>query len=113
MPRTLLNAVRPSSAGAVSGAPYTAVDSTNGNMFAISGRTVAKVANTSGGSLTITLNMPGKSDGQSLTNKTITVPNAEERWLGGLLLSAYQQADGMIYVDWSTATNVSCRVIEP
>lgn len=61
--------------------------------------------------LTVTLQIPRTIDGQAVTDKTITVPATETRFVRGLS-DDYRQSDGMVYVDYSATTTVYIAVVD-
>lgn len=90
-----------------------AADNSNGNTFPNDGKTFLVVVNGSGGSLTVTVTgatTPDRTYGQTLT-KTYTVANGATRFIGPFSQAAFNQSTGVVNVDWSTGTSVTCGVV--
>jgi len=114
MARTTLTAVESEAyGGGVADTSAEAVDNVNGNDFANDGRTIMVVENGSGGSLTVTLTLPAgpKTAGESIT-KTLAVDNGDEAHFGPFLPSIFNNADGRVYVDWSSGTSVTAAIVK-
>ena len=79
--------------------------------FVNDGRTVLHVTNGSGGSLTVTIVTPNTSDGLAVADRTVTIPNGEERVIGPFPRSVYNDSDGNVTVQFSATTSVTCQVL--
>lgn len=113
MPRTVRTVQQPGLTGA---APtFSAADNTNGESFVWPGVPVLiEVKNTGGGACTLTLNAnsTAKLGGMSLANKTYNVPATTGDVQVALSDPAgVLQADGSIYLDYSTGTGVTAQVL--
>ena len=70
------------------------------------------VTNGSGGSLTVTIVTPGTSDGLAVADRTVTIPNGEERVIGPFLRAIYNAtATGKVTVQFSATTSVTCQAL--
>lgn len=102
---------------AASIATLTAADGTNGNKFSANRRTLLRVKNASGGSITVTLHTNYSISGLALPDKTFTVPATT----GDVLLSGFASifdedtgdADVDVWVTFSAVTTVTVQVINP
>ena len=80
--------------------------------FVNDGLTVLHVTNGSGGSLTVTIVTPGTSDGLAVADRTVTIPNGEERVIGPFLRAIYSAtATGKVTVQFSATTSVTCQAL--
>lgn len=79
--------------------------------FVNDGRTVLHVTNGSGGSLTVTIVTPNTSDGLAVADRTVTIPNGEERVIGPFPRTVYNDGDGKVTVQFSATTSVTCQVL--
>ena len=85
-----------------------AADGANHNYFANDGQTFLYVKNASGSPITVTINTPGLVDGLAIADLTVSVPaTTGERMIGPFPPGIYNQSDGSVYVDWSSATSVT------
>lgn len=81
----------------------------DGHSFANDGDTFLQVKNTSGSAITVTLQTPATVDGVALTDPTVTVPaTTGDKMIGPFPTRAFNQAGGVVYVDFSAVTNVTC-----
>ena len=91
---------------------FTAVDSANGELMPYNnGRQALHVKNTGAGACTVTVRDPVMIDGQAAPDRTITVPVTTGDRVIGLQSSVYLQADGNVYVDYSTAVGVTAALV--
>lgn len=109
MARTALT-VQQISRGTPLSPTYTAVDQPNGNQFVNDGRINIHVKNGGGGSLTVTMKRNYNVDGAAVPDLTATVPAGQERKIGPFPTDLFNQADGNVYLDWSTGTSVTVSV---
>lgn len=96
---------------------YTAVDSANGEQIAHDGSPFfLHVKNTGGGVCNVTprLNTAIATQlGATVTEPVIAVPaTTGDRMIGPFPPALYQQADGNLYVDYSTPTGVTAAAIK-
>lgn len=109
-----LTPIRPTARAAVSIATLTAADGTHGNRFAINRKTLLRVKNASGSSITVTLNITKTRDGLTLSNVTFTVPQTtgDVIWTG--FSELFETGDtGEAHVTFSAVTSVTVQVIQP
>jgi hypothetical protein len=114
MPRTSLTVNSGAAyAGSVLDIAVAAVDQPNGNSFANTGLEKVIVVNGSGGSLTVTVAIPAnqRSLGGLATSKTYSVSNSKTAILGPFDPSIFNQTTGVVNIDWSTGTSVTCSVV--
>lgn len=91
---------------------------TDGKKIPNNGSLIIFIDNQSGGARTITVQTPLSLEGDlTVQERTINVPNTEQRYIGKLTPSTYNQQSGadagMVYVDADTATSVSIAAIQP
>jgi hypothetical protein len=110
MPRT---AVVPQDISRAGLAPTSAApDVANGNQVVNDGSTFLYVKNTGGGACTISIKIPRTVDGVAVPDKTVVVPaTTGERYIGPFGVGDYNQADGSVYYDASTATGVTVAAL--
>lgn len=91
---------------------YTAGDAANGHAFSgNTGDCFILVRNTSGSACTVTIETPAKFKGLALVPPAVVVPATNgERQIGPFDPSLYQQQDGNVYIDLSTASGVTLGV---
>lgn len=99
---------------AVSIATLAAADGTNGNKFVANRRSLLRVKNASGGSITVTLHTNYTVHGLTVPDKTFTVPATT----GDVLFSGFadifdQDASGDVWITFSAVTSVTVQVINP
>jgi len=93
-------------------AGFEAVDQPNGDAFVIEKPTVVLFNNGSGGSLTVTLNLPAsRHTANDAVTKTFAVANGD---IGVAVLdpALYIQSDGKAWLDYSTGSSVTVAVCE-
>lgn len=113
MPRTVLTVQTPGVAGATP--TYSAVDAVNGNVFTWPGvPAIVHIKNTGGSACTMTLRQNGGAlGGMPLADRTYAIPATNgDRMVVLTDPAGVVQADGGVYLDWSTATGVSVAVIK-
>lgn len=111
MPRTALSWQEVVIAGLTP--TFGAVDQPNGNTFPNDGNVYIEVKNASGVPITVTLSVPAKGPGGlSYTNPTVSVPaTTGDKIIGPFDPTAYNQAGGVVNVDFSAGTSVTIAVI--
>lgn len=90
-----------------------AADAANGMYFPNNGSCYLHVKNAGGGACTVTIsNAPNIGpDGLAVTARTVVVPaTTGDSKIGPFPPNVYNQADGSVYVDFSTATGVTVGV---
>lgn len=85
---------------------FTAADVT-GNTFTNDEHTWLVVKNGGGSSITVSLDILPTIDGQPVTDRTVTVPAAGERWIGPFPSAYYSNASGLVTVTFSGVTSVT------
>jgi len=109
MPRTILTPTEITAAGVAPS--FVAADQANGMQFNNDGHTLLEVKDTGGGACTVTISANGsKVAGGAITipNLTVSVPaTTGDRLIGPFDCSIFNQAGGVVYVDFSTGTGVT------
>lgn len=88
---------------------YSAADSANGMALASNnGNTWLHVKNTGGSPCTVTLTTPYTVGGVAVTDPTVSViATSGDKLIGPLDPTVFNQADGTVYVDFSTSSGVT------
>lgn len=81
-----------------------------GSSFANSGQEMLHVK-TGGTGATVTIPIPSTVDGQAVASKSYVLGTNTERMIGPFPPGTYNQADGSVYVDYSSITTVTVAVI--
>ena len=99
-----------------------AVDAANGNQFTNpTGRAIMEVIHTgaSGTPITVAFTTQGTyavggSSGAiyNIADLNVSVTNGTSKWCGPFDTTLFNDANGNVQVSWSTATNVTARVIQ-
>jgi hypothetical protein len=89
---------------------YGAGDAVNGHQYLNGGSEFIHVKTGATGT-TVTVNIPKTVDGQAVTNKTYVLGTNTERMIGPFPPDTYNQADGNVYIDLSSAATVTLAVI--
>ncbi|WP_410652112.1 hypothetical protein [Amycolatopsis sp. cmx-4-54] len=86
--------------------------SPNGNSFATTGREllVIKNADAAPHTCTIPVNPASAPDGLTVPGRVITVP-AGKTHVAGPFPDAYRQADGSVYLNWDSGTQMTAAVL--
>lgn len=79
--------------------------------FPNDGRVILNVKNGAGAPITVTIETPGTVDGLAIAELIVTVPNAEERWIGPFPPNTYNQDAGTVYVDYSAVTTITVAAL--
>lgn len=90
---------------------YAAVDQANGNQFANDGLMFLHVKNAGVGSTNVTIGTPGTVDGLAVADLVVAVGAGVEKMIGPFPAGIYNQAGGLVYVDWSVGTSVTAAVL--
>src|SRR3954469_7632940 len=114
MARTTLTPVTAASyGGGILDIAAGAVDNAQGNNFQNTGLEKLVVINASGGALTVTVGVPANARSLQglVTAKTYSIANGKTAVLGPFDPSIFNQQGGLVNVDWSTGTGVTCAVV--
>jgi len=91
---------------------YAAGDSANGHSYPNGGSEFLHVK-TGGTGTTVTVKNPTTVDGLTVPDRTYVLGTNTERMIGPFPPNLYNQADGNVYVDLSSATTVTLAVFRP
>ncbi len=117
MVATTMNTVTTAAAGILAVNAATP-DAANGNQFANpTGRAIMEIlVSGAGAAITVAFTTQGTySVGSAVYNiadLNVSVTNATSKWCGPFDKALFNDANGMVQVAWSTATNVTARVVE-
>lgn len=90
---------------------YNAATATDGDAFTNDGKTMLSVLNT-GSESTLTIQTPGTVDGLAIADRTVVIPaTTGKKFIGPFPPTQYNQSDGKVYLDWSSATGVTFAVV--
>ena len=84
----------------------------DGNKFTNDGRMFLHVKNGAGAPITVTIQTPGTVGDLAIADQAVTVTNGEERMIGPFPPNIYNQADRMVYVDYSSVTTITVAVLQ-
>lgn len=84
-----------------------AATASDGDNFPNNGKTFLIVTNGAGAPITVTVQTPRTVDGLAVAEYTNTVTNATTEIFGPFPVDTFNQADGTVYVDWSSATSIT------
>jgi hypothetical protein len=87
---------------------YSAGDAANGHAYTNSGQEFL-IVKTTGTGATLTVKNPQVIDGQTVADRTYVLPATGERQIGPFPVY-YNQADGNVYIDLSSATGLTLGV---
>lgn len=104
MARTALTVNQISRAGVALGPTAANVD---GHSLVHYDNLILYVANGGGSPITVTIQTPGTVDSLAVADRTVTVPNGSNRFIGPFPKAHYRQSDGTVYVDFSDVTSVT------
>lgn len=79
--------------------------------FANTGRELLVVTNGDASSKTVTIDYKLTADGQTVTDRVVTVPAGETWVIGPFPPSMYNDAGGLVTVTYSATTSVTAKVI--
>jgi len=85
---------------------YSAGDAANGHQF-VNGGTEFLIVKTGGTGTTVTVKVPKTVDGQTVADRSYVLGTSQERHIGPFPVDIYNQADGNVYVDLTSATTVT------
>jgi hypothetical protein len=81
-----------------------------GDTFPNNGRTILKVSNESGGSITVTISAQVACDQGSLHNITNSIADGETEVMGPFRTDRFNDASGLVHVGYSGASSVTVGV---
>jgi hypothetical protein len=84
----------------------------DGHFFVNSGKEFIEVENASASPITVTIPIPKTVDGQALAAKTVAVPASGKRSIGPFIPDIYNQAGGVVHVDFSAVATVTCAAFQ-
>ncbi len=87
---------------------YSNGDAANGHQYVNSG-TEFLIVKTTGTGATLTVKNPQSVDGQAVADRTYALPSTGERHIGPFP-TYYNQPDGNVYIDLSSATGLTLGV---
>lgn len=67
-----------------------------------------EVNNGAGAPITMTIVTPKTSGGLAVADRTVTVVNAEREKISLEDVDNYRQSDGMVHIDFSSVTTITC-----
>lgn len=110
---TALTPIRMSEKAAVSVATLSSVDGTNGNKFFANSKTLLRVKNASGGSVTVTVKSNREVEGLAVADDTFSVAATT----GDVIYSGFspvfhQNTTGEVWITFSSGTSVTAQVIQ-
>jgi hypothetical protein len=84
----------------------------DGHKFANDGKVILLVRNSDGAAARVlTIQTPGTVDGQAIADRTVSVAFGTSRVIGPFPPSIYNQADGMVYLDYEAADVTDFNVL--
>jgi hypothetical protein len=69
------------------------------------------VKNGSGGSITVTVVVPGEKFGQPLTDVAVAIPGGEDRFIGPFPRELADPADGLVDITYSDVTSLTVAAL--
>jgi|CryBogDrversion2_11_1035321.scaffolds.fasta_scaffold00026_17 hypothetical protein len=84
----------------------------SGDSFPNTGYEYVYVKNASGSSVTVTLVYQSTVDGQTITNRTVSVPASAGRLIGPFPTTYYNDSNARMNLTYSSATSVSVAVFK-
>jgi hypothetical protein len=88
----------------------TAVDAANGEQFGWTAKRALHVKNASGGSINVTVKSNLTVAGLVLPDRVVAVAAGAEKKIGPFDAAAHKQADGNVWVDYSSGTSVTAEL---
>lgn len=93
-------------------ASYTAANG-DGHSFANDGRVILHVKNDDAADKTITIQTPATTrEGVDIDEVEVTVTAGEDRFIGPFSRKNFNQASGVVYVDYSAVTSVTIAALK-
>jgi hypothetical protein len=110
MARTVLVAQPVTDAGLA--ATYVAADAANGMTYRLIPHRLLHIKNGGGASITVTITTPLTVNGLAVADRTATVGAGTDQFFSLGVDNAYQQPDGTVFIDFSSATTVTVAVLD-
>ncbi len=83
-----------------------------GDSFVNSGREFVNIKNTSGGSITVTLDIQATVDSQSVTDPTVAVGAGTEKLIGPFPVGFYNDGNARVNLTYSTEVGLTVAVLQ-
>ncbi len=83
----------------------------DGHKFSNDGRIILHVVNGDVSPITVTIQTPGTVDDLAVSDRTVTISDESDKFIGPFPPGIYNQSDGMVYVDFSAVTNVTVSAL--
>jgi len=83
----------------------------DGHKFSNDGRIILHVVNGGASPITVTIQTPGTVDDLAVSDRTVTISDESEKFIGPFPPGIYNQSDGMVYVDFSSVTSVTVSAL--
>lgn len=83
----------------------------DGNAFSNSGSEFIHVKNGDASPHTVTVLTQRQVDGQSVTNRVVSVPASEERMIGPFPTGDFNRSDGAVWFDYDAVTSMTVGII--
>ena len=77
------------------------------------GKTMFYAYNSSGGSITVTIQTPQTVEGLAVAENAVAIAAGKSYLFDGLKRSTFNQSDGTVYVDYSAHADLSVAAINP
>lgn len=91
---------------------YNAATASDGDAFSNDGHTFVQVLNAAGAPINLTIQTPGTVDGLAVTDRVVAVPaTTGNKMIGPFPTAMYNQSNGQVYLDWSSAASVTFAVV--
>lgn len=107
-----LTPIAMSEKAAVSIATLASADGTNGNKFFANHKTLFRVVNGSGSSITVTVNSNRNVEGLAVADDTFAVAASGDVMYSGFSDLFHQNSTGEVHVEYSAVTTVTVQVIQ-
>lgn len=82
-----------------------------GDAFPNTGKEVAFIRNTNAASRTVTIVVQATLDGQTVTNRTVTVAQNETKAIGPFPVGIYNDGNSRVVLTYSAVTNLTIKVL--
>jgi len=109
MSRGLLTALEIPTTGVCLDTTYTAATATDGDSVAIDKdeRVIVFVKNEAVAPINVTFSTPGTVNGVAITEHVVAVANGTTKVFSNFDVPTFQQSNGTLYIDYSSATTIS------